>query len=162
AAQLKREQALGLEDWHFGQGQGIDAVGLGVAGEGKAKGVGLGRTDAVEEGGAAGGGNGDGAPCGGGVGPRHPPHGARPSARREGRLLQLEEADQAGPATATTDLAAVAAEHLGSVRGSDPKVDTDQTTFMHDVIPRSVAGGRLPTADEVTLLAGHGPTMVEP
>src|SRR5215472_11820617 len=80
----------------------------------------------------------------------------------QSRLLQLQQAIQAGPAAATTDLGAIGAEHLGGVRGGDPEVDTDQTTFMHDVVPRSVAGGRLPTAHKVTLLAGHGPTMVEP
>ena len=39
----------------------------------------------------------------------------------QSRFLQLLQAVQAGPAAATTDLGAIGAEHLGGVRGGDPR-----------------------------------------
>ena len=49
AAQLERDQALGPHDGQHGQSQGIDAVGLGVAGQEPTKVMGFGRADAVTQ-----------------------------------------------------------------------------------------------------------------
>jgi len=62
-AQLEREQALRADDGQHGQGQCVDAGGLGVAGQKATKVVGLCRADAVDEVAAADEVDGDGPPC---------------------------------------------------------------------------------------------------
>ena len=93
-AQLEREQALRAHDGQHGQGQCIDAVGLGVAGQKATKVVGLCRTDAVDEVAAADEMDGDGPPRRTGWLHNHLQSSLLRSAFQS-RLLQLQQAIQA-------------------------------------------------------------------